>query len=48
MVEESIYTMMVKFNNTPLGIDNTMLKDLYSIIENKWHYCLNMEKKIRE
>ena len=25
-----------------------MPKDLYSIVENKWHYCLNMEKEIRE
>ena len=40
--------MMAKFKNTPLELDNTMAKELYSIIENKWHYCLNMEKKIRE
>ena len=25
-----------------------MTKELYSIVENKWHYCLNMEKEIRE
>ena len=48
MVEESIYTMMAKFKNTPLELDNTMPKELYSIVENKWHYCLNMEKEIRE
>ena len=48
MVEESIYTMMAKFKNTPLELDNTMPKELYSIVENKWHYCQNMEKEIRE
>ena len=25
-----------------------MEKDLYIILENKWHYCLKMEKEIRE
>ena len=35
MVEESIYTMMEKFMNTPLELDNTMPKEFYSIIENK-------------
>ena len=48
MVEESIYTMMAKFKNTLLELDNTMPKELYSNVENKWHYCLNMEKEIRE
>ena len=48
MVEESIYTMMDKFKATPLELDNTMPKELYSIVENKWHYCINMEKEIRE
>ena len=46
MVEESVYTMMVKFKTTPLELDNSIPKDLYSIIENKWHYCLNVEKEI--
>ena len=40
--------MMAKFKNTPLDLDNSMPKELYSIIENKQHYCLNMEKEIRE
>ena len=35
MVEESIYTMMAKFKNTPLELDNTMPKELYSIVDNK-------------
>ena len=47
-VEESIYAMMEKFKTTPLELDNTMPKELYSLIENKWHYCLNVEKYIRE
>ena len=48
MAKESIYTMMAKFKTTPLELDNSIPKYLYSIIENKWHYCLNMEKEIRE
>ena len=47
-VEESVYSMMVEFKNTTLELDNTMPKELYEIIENKWHYCLKIEKKIRE
>ncbi len=35
IVEESIYTMMAKFKNTPLELDNTMPKELYTIVENK-------------
>ena len=48
IVEESIYTMMAKFKTTPLELDNSMPKELSSIVENKWNYCLNMEKEIRE
>ena len=48
MVEDSIYTMMAKFKTTPLELYNTMPKEIYSIVENKWNYCLNMEKEIRE
>ena len=47
-LEESIYSMMVEFKNSPLELDNTMPKELYEIVENKWHYFLKMEKKIRE
>ena len=47
-VEESIYAMMSKFKNTPLKLDNTIPKELYTIVENTWHYCLNLEKQIRE
>ena len=48
IVEESMYTMMAKFKTTPLELDNLMPKELSFIVENKWHYCLNMEKEIRE
>lgn len=48
MIEEFVYAMMEKFKNTPLEFDNTMPKELYTIYENKWHYCLNMENEIRE
>ena len=47
-IEESIYEMMEKFKKTPLELDNSMPKELNSLIENKWHYFLNLEKKIRE
>lgn len=47
-IEESMYAMMAEFKNTPLELDNTMPKELYTIVENKWHYCLKIEKEIRE
>ena len=47
-IEEAVYAMMAEFKYTPLELDNTMPKELYEIIENKWHYCLKMEKEIRE
>ena len=47
-IEQSIYSMMAKFKTTPLELDNIMPKELYSSIKNKWHYCLNLEKEIRE
>ena len=45
MVEESVYTMMAKFNNTPLKFDNSLPKDLYLIVKNKWHYYLNIGER---
>ena len=39
---------MEKFKKTPLELDNSMPKELNSLIENEWHYCLNLEKQIRE
>lgn len=39
---------MAKFKTTSLELDNSMPKELSSIVENKWHYCLDMEKEIRE
>lgn len=48
MIEDLVYAMMEKFKNTPLELDNAMPKELYAIVENKWHYCLNLEKEIRE
>ena len=40
--------MMEKFKTTPLEFDNYVPKSLYDIIEKKWNYRLNLEKKIRE
>ena len=39
---------MSKLKNNPLELDNTMPKELYTVVENKWHYYLKLEKKIRE
>ena len=39
---------MAEFKNTPLELDNTMSRELYEIIKKKLHYCLKMEKEIRE
>ena len=41
-VEELVYAMMEKFKNTPFELDNTMPKEVYSLVENKWHYYLNL------
>ena len=43
-----MYAMMAEYKNTPLELDNTMPKELYEIVKNKWHYCMKMEKEIRE
>ena len=43
-----MYAMMAEFKNTPLELDNTMPRELYEIVENKWHYFLKIEKKIKE
>lgn len=47
-IEELVYAMMAKYKNTPLELDSTMPKELYKIVENKWHFCLQIEKEIRE
>ena len=44
LIEESIHAMMSKFKNTPLELDNEIPKDLCTIFENRWHYCLNLKK----
>ena len=43
-VEEALYAMMSKFKNTPLEFSNTIPKILYDIVEQKWHYYLNLKK----
>jgi hypothetical protein len=43
-IENSIYAMMINFKMTTLELDNSIPKELYSLVENKWHYCLNVEK----
>ena len=43
-----MYAMMEKFQTNPLELDNTMPKVLYSLIEDKWNYYLDLEKDIRE
>ena len=43
-----MYSMMSKFKNTPLEFTNSIPKSLYDIVEQKWHYCLNLERQIKE
>ena len=47
-VEESVYSMMAEYKFTPLELDGRLPKELYKIIEDKWHFCLKIEKEIRE
>ena len=47
-VEEAIYSVMENFKKAPLEVANSMPKNLYERVEQKWHYCLNLERKIRE
>ena len=43
-IEESMYAMMAKYKHTPLELDGSMPKELYKIVEDKWHFFLQMEK----
>lgn len=47
-IEESVYAMMAEYKHTPLDLDSTMPKELYNIVADKWHFCLQMEKEMRE
>ena len=40
--------MMAEYKNTPLELDGSLPKELYKIVEDKWHFCLQTEKEIRE
>ena len=45
-VEEALYAMMSKFKATTLEFSNSVPKSLYDIVEQKWHYCMNLERQI--
>ena len=45
-VEEALYAMMFKLKNIPLELANTIPKSLYDIVEQKWHYCLNLRNRL--
>ena len=47
-VEESIYAMMETFKKTPIEIANSLGKELFDRVEQKWQYSLNIERQIRE
>ena len=47
-IEESVYAMMVQFKYTPLELDGQLPKELSQIVEDKWYFCLRMEKEMRE
>ena len=39
---------MAQFKYTPLELDGQLPKELYKIVEDKWHFCLKVEKEMRE
>ena len=39
---------MVEYKYTPLKLVSSMPKELYKIVENKWYFCLQMKKEIKE
>ena len=39
---------MAQFKYTPLELDGKLPKELSKIVEDKWHFCLMMEKEMRE
>ena len=47
-MEEAIYVIMENFKKASLEIANSMPKSLYERVEQKWHYCFIVERKIRE
>ena len=42
-IEESVYAMISEYKHTPLELDGSMPKELYKIVEDKWHFFLQME-----
>ena len=40
--------MMAEYKHTPLELDGSMPKELYKIVEDKWHYYLKTKKEIRK
>ena len=39
---------MAEYKHTPLELDGSLTKELYKIVEDKWHFFLKTEKEIRE
>ena len=39
---------MADYKNTPLELDGQLPKELYKIVEDKWNFCLKVEKEMRE
>ena len=37
-IEESMYPMMAEYKHGPLELDGSMPKELYKIVEDKWHF----------
>lgn len=47
-VEESAYAMIETFKMTPIEISNSLPKNLYDRVEQRWKYSLTTETNIRE
>ena len=44
-IERSTYAMMVEYKHTPLELDGSMPKELYKIVEDKWHFFYRWKRK---
>ena len=47
-VEEAINDMMATFKTTPLEIFNSLPKNIYDRVEQKWQFILTIERQLRE
>ena len=44
-IKGSVYAMLVEYKHTPLELDGSMPKELYKIVEDKWHFFYRWKRK---